>query len=63
MNVEDFHTFPSRRVAGALKIVALSALLVVGVFVAYELLRFGKRASDLVLATLQSAEQTAAHNE
>jgi hypothetical protein len=47
----------------AIKVAALGVLLIVAVVIAYQLLRFGKEASDLVLATLRSAERTAAHNE
>ncbi len=47
----------------AAKIALLVAALIVGVIVAYQVLVFGKHASDSVLATLRSGERTAVYNE
>src|SRR5665213_2194953 len=45
------------------KIALLAVALIVGVIVAYQVLAFGKRASDALLATLRSGERTAVYNE
>ena len=45
------------------KIALLIVGLTLGALVAYQLLAFGKRASDSVLATLRSGERTAVYNE